>query len=163
MGRSTPLRAYEVNGMLAEWRAVHEATNQPFAFDDPIDTTTVYDSGPACRALALMGRLHPKLALTYLHALQHAFFVERRDLTDPDALTICAAHCGADQKHFAVALAGPQAEDAFQQDLLLSQQLGLRSFPSVALRRGEDHTLLTVGYRPWMALAPRVQRWLEQE
>lgn len=160
-GRNTPLHAFEVSGMLAEWQRVHAATGQAFAFDHPVDTTTVFDSGPASRALALMGRLRPELALAYLHRLQQAFFVERRDLTDLDTLTNCAMNCGANQKSFAAALAGPDADAAFQQDLELGGTLGLRSFPSVALRHGSHYALLTVGYRPWDALAPRFEQWLE--
>lgn len=160
-GRTIPLHASEVRGMLDEWQRVHTTTGQPFAFDHPVDTTTIFNSGPASRALALMGRQHPELALDYLHRLQHAFFVDRRDLTDADVLTNCAMNCGAEQKSFAVALAGPDADVAFEQDLALSQQLGLRAFPSVALRHGSHYALLSVGYRPWEALAARIEQWLE--
>ncbi|HEX7381758.1 MAG TPA: DsbA family protein [Nevskiaceae bacterium] len=155
-----PMHAGEVEVMLAEWHRVHAATGQPFDFDHPVDTTTVYDSGPACRALALMQREQPVHGLAYLHALQHAFYVERKDLSRTEALCDAASACGADADAFARRLAEPDAGKAFDDDLWVTENYGLRSFPTVALRLRQRHVLLTVGYRPWKDLAPHVERWL---
>lgn len=161
LDRTEPLREHEAKGMLAEWQRVHQTTGQPFDFDHPPDTETLFDSGPPCRALALMSQLHPALALAYLHALQHAFFAERHDLGAPATLCALAADCGADEATFATALAGDAANAAFRTDALLAKQLGLRAFPAVALRGANSYALLTVGYQPWAKLAPHVRKWLD--
>lgn len=149
--------------MLDEWHRVHDATGQAFDFDHPVDTATVYDSGPACRALALMGRLHAECALAYLHALQRAFFAQRRDVGSNAVLAAVAGECGIAVAEFTRALSSAEADEAFNADLMLSQALNLRSFPSVALRHDQRYALLTVGYHPWSQLAPYVQGWLEHE
>lgn len=161
-----PLGNREVATMLEEWRRVHATTGQPFDFDHPVDTTTVFDSGPPCRALAMVGRIQPQQALPYLHALQRAFFAERRDLSDPVELAAIATACGVTNDGTPAALAsrlsGDAADEAFHNDQFLGQALNLRAFPAVALRSEQRYTLLTLGYRSWPELAPHVQSWLEQ-
>lgn len=161
LDRAEPLQAHEVAMMQAEWQRVHAATGQPFDFEHPVDTQTLFDSGPPCRALALMSKLHPEQALAYLHALQQAFFVERRDLRSPTTLCALAASCGANRIDFAAALAGPEADTAFHTDWLLAQQLGLHAYPAVAMRSANSYALLTVGYKPWVRLAQHVRKWLD--
>lgn len=161
VGTCTPLLPGEAEGMVAEWRRVHEATGQPFDFDHPADEHTVFDTGPACRALALVGREQADKALTMLHALQNAFFVERRDMRDPATLRACAEHCGVPGE-LADRADSDAAREALAEDMRFAQRLGVRGFPAVALRSDARIQLLTLGYRPWKDLAPHVQNWLQQ-
>lgn len=160
VGARTPLLPAEAAQIVQHWRHVAERTGQPFNFEHPVDHTTIYDSEPGCRALALMNLARPAATLAYLHTLQDAFYVERRDLRQREVLSELAAPHGLAEREFEDHFDARTTHDALDADLQLVRDLGIQGFPAVALRHGTRIQLLTVGYRDWAELAPHVGSWL---
>lgn len=163
MGGRLPLSGHEVSVIMDEWRRIAAQTGQPFDFGQPLDTAFVYDTEPACRAVAWLGRLRPACALDYLRSLQQAFYVGRRDLKDTSVLADYARTYGVEREAFIAALDQPAAIEALDDDLRLARRCGIEAFPAVLLRSGPRIQRLTVGYQPYEVLEPHLLRWLREE
>lgn len=160
-GTREPLSQHEVDFVMGEWRKVAAQTGQPFDFDQPLDTTYVYDTEPACRAVALMSRERPACALEYLRSLQQAFYVGRRDLKDPGALADYAQSFGVPRAAFLEKLLQPEAVEGLREDVRFARECGIEAVPSVLLRTDNRIQRLTIGYQPYEVLEPHIRRWLD--
>lgn len=159
-GVTMPLHESEASMIMQHWQAVAQRTGQPFDFSQPLATSFVYDSGAACRALAIVNRERPQSALDYLHSLHQAFYVGRRDLKEPEVLADYAQTYGFERGAFIAQLASEAAREWLSEDLYLVQQLGVEGFPSVLLRSDMRIQRLTAGYQPYEVLKPHLDRWL---
>lgn len=156
-----PLSEYEVKEIMHHWQEVAARTGQPFDFDQPLDTSYVYNTGPGCRALSLMIRERPASGLDFLRSLQQAFYVGRRDLKEPEVLADYAQTYGVGRVEFIEKLEQPAALEAFNEDLHFVRRCGIEGFPAVLLRSGPRIQKLTIGYQPYEVLEPHLLRWLE--
>ncbi len=154
IGTRTPLLPGEAEQIVGHWRHVAEASGQPFDFDHPVDHTTVYDSGPSCQALSLMNLRRPQASLDYLHALQRAFYAERRDLSDTEVLAECAERCALTRAEFEQHYEQAETRAALEADLDLVHDLGIQGYPAVALRSDQRIQMLKLVYRAWPELHP---------
>ena len=160
-GSREPLSQHEVDFIMGEWRKIAAATGQPFDFGQPLDTTFVYDTEPACRAVALMSRERPASVLDYLRSLHQAFYVGRRDLKDPEVLADYAQTYGLARAEFLDRFHRPEAVEQLREDVRFARQCGIEAFPAVLLRTDNRIQRLTIGYQPFEVLEPHVRRWLE--
>lgn len=156
-----PLSEHEAGEIMHHWQAVEQRTGQPFGFDTPLDASFVYNTGPACRALSWMIRQQPQHALAYLHSLHHAFYIDRRDLKQPEVLAEYARPYLMDADAFEAQIGLVDAQAALEADLSFVRRCGIEGFPSVLLRTGQRIQKLTVGYQPYEALEPHIIGWLK--
>ena len=106
-----------------------------------------------------MRTLRPAATLPFFERLHRAFYVENLDLTNPNHLSHLAEPFGLSAKDFLTAFESAQLRDETLRDFQFSQRLGVRGFPTIILRDGEDLTLLTAGYQPFPALRPILDQW----
>lgn len=158
-----PLSEHEVAYIMGEWRKIAVQTGQPFDFDQPLESSYVYNTEPCCRALSLMTRERPACGLDYLRSLQQAFYVGRRDLKDPEVLAAYAQSFGLARAAFLEKFEQASALDALDEDLHFVQQCGIQGFPSVLMRTGPRIQKLTIGYQPYEVLEPHLLRWLQAD
>jgi len=143
------------------WEEVGRASGQPFSYEFFERDGFVYDTEPACRAAVTMRYLAPEATLPYLAALHRAFYVEGEDTTDPATLARLAEDFGVDADAFAEALASEGLAKATLEDFQFSQRLGVGGFPTVVVNDRQGYALLTAGFRPFEALQPNLEAWLE--
>jgi putative protein-disulfide isomerase len=166
------LRPYTVEPLSAEdsamirehWGHVAERTGQPFDFAFFDRPTFVYDTEPASRAVITARNLRPGTEVGFLKAVQHAFYAGNQDITDEAVLTGIAEADGFDGPEFAEALASEAAREATRRDFAVSQQAGIRGFPT--LLAGEPptgYTIVTHGYQPLATLAELLDQWLTRQ
>jgi putative protein-disulfide isomerase len=160
-GTKEPLSQHEVDYIMGEWRKIAAQTGQPFDFSQPLDTSFVYDTEPACRAVSVMGRERPPCVLDYLRSLHQAFYVGRRDLKDPEVLADYAHKYGVPRETFLERFSQPASVEALREDVRFARQCGIEAVPSVLLRTDNRIQRLTIGYQPYEVLEPHVSRWLE--
>jgi putative protein-disulfide isomerase len=160
-GATTPMDPAMATEIRTHWEHVHEASGQPFdhSFFDREDF--VYDTEPACRAVATARMLDESKGPAMLARLHRAFYAEGRDVTDPGALASLAVDLGFDEAAFRDALDSPQAAAATQADFEVSRRLGIHGYPTLVGRRDDDLVALTRGFQSLESLLPLVQAWLE--
>ena len=143
------------------WHAVHEASGQPFNFEAGLPEGLVYDTEPACRALVAARGFDAKFAWTLAGLIQHAFYVEGRNVTLPTELVELAEAAGIARGEFADRFDSQAVRDATAADFDWARNLGIAGFPTLLAEHDGQLALLTNGYQTLDALAPLLARWLE--
>jgi putative protein-disulfide isomerase len=145
------------------WEAVAEATGQAFSFAFFDREGFVYDTEPACRAMVVMRSFAPDATLAYLDAVQKAFYVDNRDVTDPGVLADIAGSFNGgtlDAPVFTALFKAPEIIAATLADFRAAAAAGVTGFPTVVLSNSAGFSLLTAGYQPLDALMPQLALWL---
>jgi len=142
------------------WRAVHEASGQPLHAEGPPEGL-VYDTEPACRAVVTLRELDASLSLPMALAIAHAFYVERRDVTQPAQLAELAETLGVTRQAFAERFDEVRLREATEADFAWAGNLGIAGFPTLLAEHDGRFALLTNGYQPLPRLEPLLARWLE--
>lgn len=142
------------------WQDVQAKSGQPFDFTRLDDTDFVYDTEPACRALVSVRALAPGRAPAMFDELQRAFYADGRDVTDPRVLTELAVQQKLDRGAFSHLFSSQRARELVQFDFARTRAFGVSGFPTVLCAEDGQYGFLTVGYRPFDALAPMLEEWL---
>src|SRR3989344_6771820 len=149
--------------VLEHWPHVHEAAGQPFNKSVLDREGFVYDTDPAARAVVVIRRERPDLALAYLGAIQKAFYAEGRDVTQGDVLAEILAETvpGADIAAFRANWESEEAANETWTDSAISQRAGVTGFPTLV--GGPDERgqfgVVTRGYAPPEQVLPILADW----
>ena len=151
-----PGRADELAG---HWQQVSQASGQPFSAAPNTAMHApgfIYDTEPASRATVTVRSLWPKQVWRYFKAVQHAFYVDARDVTQPGVLADVAEHLGLARAEFAHAFASQEMRDATLRDFEQSQAWGVRGFPTLLAQHGDHLHLVGDGFMPIDTLRERL-------
>jgi putative protein-disulfide isomerase len=154
-----PMTRERVDELAGHWRHVAEASGQPFT---PAPHTAmhapgfVYDTEPASRATVTVRTLWPQHVWRYFKTVQHAFYAEGRNVTQPGVLADIAEQLGLPRAEFGKAFASQEMRDATMQDFQQSQDWGIRGFPTLVAEHGDQLHLVGSGYMPIDALRARL-------
>ena len=147
--------------ILQHWRHVNELSGQPFTFAGAMPDGFVYDTEPPSRAVVAVGEVNPELVLAYFKSVQHAFYVEQKDVTQEQVLCELVRTFSLDEQRFLQQFHDDNVKQKTQAHFYRARQSGVRGFPTLILEKSENHTLLTHGYRPYTELEPKIQAWLD--
>ncbi|MGB0684013.1 MAG: DsbA family protein [Magnetovibrionaceae bacterium] len=156
----TPMAEGMKDEIRHHWQHVQEASGQPFDFTFFDRDGFVYDTEPACRAVVTGRALDAGKVLGLLEAIQRGFYAEGRDVTEGTVLAELAAEAGYDGDAFRAEWESQIAKDLTRADFQASANLGVNGFPTVVARAGDSYAYACVGYRPFEALEPLVQGWI---
>jgi putative protein-disulfide isomerase len=143
------------------WEKVHEASGQPFG-ESVIDRGDfVYDTDPACRAVALARRTGMREALKMLEACHTAFYARGLDVTDRGVLAGLAAELGFDHAQFRHELDDDTLNEETWRDYAISQRAGVTGFPTLIIGPNPDNTFAMVsrGYNDAGAVFSIIENW----
>jgi putative protein-disulfide isomerase len=145
---------------LSYWQSVEEATGQLFTIDNALPDGFVYDTEPACRALVAARALDKEAVWPLAKLIQHAFYIENRDVTQPAVLIELAENIGLPRIEFAPMFDAPYTRAATQADFDWVLNLGIAGFPTLLAERGGQLALVTNGYQPLSSLSELLNMWL---
>lgn len=168
-GMMTGARRQPVSAQLRDYvmphdRRIAQLTGQPFGtayFEGLLrDNTAVFDSAPPTAAVLAAETLAQR-GLDMLARLQTAHYVEGQRIADHAVLVKLAGSLGLDTEAFAQAL--EQAEDTALDEHIaatrrLMASLGAQGFPSLALERDGQFTLLDVS--AFLGEPQKLRSWL---
>jgi putative protein-disulfide isomerase len=157
-GTTTPMTEAAKTELRGHWRHVTEASGQPFGPSGLDAPGFVYDTDPAARAVVLLRREDPGGAVAFLHALQQGFYAGGLDITDPAVLTELATGFGQDRDAFAAELESEGLKQETWRDYAISQNAGVRGFPTLILGPQADGTYVAIsrGFQPIEAVLPSI-------
>jgi predicted DsbA family dithiol-disulfide isomerase len=95
-------------------------------FENPISSP--YVACIAIKAAELQGR---KLAIRFLRKIQEYVFVEKKDISNINILTECAASVGLDVDEFIHDMTSTSAAKGFQCDLKITTEMDVHEIPSL--------------------------------
>lgn len=142
--------------LAGEWAKIEERTGQPFDHAILGERGWLYDTEPACRAVAVVRQLDEELAWPLFKRLQRAFYAEGVLLSDPDTLPPLVEEVGGDAAAFGELFESPGGKRLAWEDFGTARSWGVTSFPTVIARRGDEGFLLTVGYAPAETMLDRL-------
>ena len=160
-GTAEPMTAAAREETLHHWHAVHERTDQPFAFEHALPEGFVYDTEPASRAVVTVGGIDPALIFPLFQAIQYAFYAAGRDVTQTPVLTELASGLGADASAFAEAFDGEPARARTQAHFRQARQAGVRGFPTLILQQGARLQPVASGCLPRETVRDAINRQLQ--
>ncbi|WP_412542558.1 DsbA family protein [Longispora sp. K20-0274] len=156
--RRVPIRQFGyVRGANAK---ISELTGVPFGkgYESLIaDGSFVMDSEAAARGVAALRQLAPDRGVELTEALQVAFYVDGRSMSDPDTYRRLAAEHGLDGDALVAAFEGPAARTAAATDFRRSRELGVEGFPTLLAVDGDRATVLAVGHADAEAIDRRLR------
>lgn len=162
-GTTEPMTDEAKSTIMGHWTHVHEASGQPFNDAALNHEGFVYDTDPAARAVVVIRRERPDLALAYLGAIQHGFYAQGRDVTQGDVLAEILAETvpGADVAAFRANWESEDAANETWTDYAISQRAGVTGFPTLV--GGPDERgqfgVVTRGYAPPNQVLPILADW----
>lgn len=129
-----------------EWTLIEQATGQPFDQSTIARRDFLYDTEPACRAIALVRLFDQPRAWPLFKRIQQAFYAEGIITTELSTLLSLAEEVGADVERLRTAFDSEEFRDAAWADFTIAREWGITSFPTVIARVGDQGHLLTIGY-----------------
>ena len=147
-GTTEPLSRQGREEILHHWHQVHERSGQPIRFDHALPEGFVYDTEPACRAVAAMGELDSTLIFPMFKAVQSAFYAEGLDVVRSELLADLATSLGVHAPRFLAAFESQAAKARTQTHFRQAREWGVKGFPTLALQTGASMRLITSGWQP---------------
>jgi len=146
------------------WHEVQQLTGQPFTFDNAMPGGFIYNTEPACRAVVTAGEINPVRMLDYFKAVQHAFYVEQRDVTSEDVLVDLCHGVEMAPAEFKQHFHSNTIIEKTAENFSISHQYRIRSFPTLILEnRGQEEIeikMLSRGFRKFDGLKDDIYSWL---
>lgn len=106
-----------------------------------------YDTEPSARASVTVKKLAGEEAmLNYIHALQHAFFVEGKDVMQANTLAKIAEPFGISQQDFLSYYLSGNCLNLTKQEYAEAKQLGVQGFPALIYLNGRQGYKLSAGF-----------------
>ncbi len=136
-----------LGGFLKEhWHQVEERSGQAFSYDILKDTSFVYDTEPACRALVLVRKLAPEKAFLFFKAIQKAFYKDNKNTNETDTYLGLLEEFEIDEDQFKEMFESTEFKTLVKEDFQYSANLGVKGFPTLVLQKGKDLYLISNGY-----------------
>ena len=144
-------------------RRIAEYTGQPFGeayFEGLLrDETAVFDSAPPIAAV-LAAEQSAGRGLELLGRLQSAHYEEGRRIADEAVLLELAKDLGLEPKAFQAAFKEAETDRHIKDSRALLAEVGGQGFPTFALERNGQFTLIDIG--PWLGKPQAFAAWLSQ-
>jgi putative protein-disulfide isomerase len=145
------------------WEMVNQASGVEFDFSFfEKRPGFVYNTAPACRAVAAANLLDSSRTLQFQHALQRRFY---RDAEDPAALETfqaAARDSGYAAAEFTETYAAQGTETVMRQQFDFARSWGIGAFPTLVLNASDTNVLVTQGYLGREDLQARIDALLER-
>lgn len=163
-GTEEPMTAEARQEIGAHWRHVQDASDQPFEWSALEREGFVYDTDPAARAVVIVRRHKPALALDFLERAQRAFYAEGRDVTEARVLVDLAAEFGLDREEFLIEWASRPAKQETWADYGVSQRAGVTGFPTLVAGPNAEGAfgVVTRGYAPADQVLAILRAWMAE-
>lgn len=131
------------------WHDVAEQTGARFNFDFWQNCEPRRSTYPACRAV-LAARMQ-QAEQGMIDAIQHAYYLRAMNPSDNSTLIILAGELKLDIDQFAKDLVSTEIQNALERDFALRRKIGVYSFPSLVLARGDILTPIEIDYQSHQA------------
>jgi putative protein-disulfide isomerase len=156
VGSEEPLSEAQAARLISLWQEVTRTTGQQFAFSLPRDSTFIYHSELACRALQI-ARLHlDKEPWDLLWKLQEAFYLHCANIADLDTLHKLISTDGIKHEAFLPRMLEPHTIEKTRQEFDWCKARGIQALPTLFLDLGEGPTLISGGYATAEFLIPEI-------
>ena len=165
MGGLRPYNTEHIDGMkdfLKEhWEHVNQASNQPFDYTILDDPNFIYDTEPPSRAVLVVRHLQPDAELAFFKDVQEMFYAKNIHTDKAKNYHYLLDKYGIDKEAFDTAFQSEDMKALVKQDFMESQEIGVRSFPTMVLLKDGQYTVVAKGYTQAENVVKMVNRIIE--
>lgn len=145
----------------SHWMEIEEKTKQPFKYDILEQADFVYDTEPACRAVVVVKEMAPSMAFNFFKEVQKTFYLENEHTSSLNTYLKIAKDLDIDLEDFESRFNSESAKIATRRDFEYSGSLGINSFPTLIVKKGEEYHLVSRGYTKSDAILTAIDQILE--
>ena len=131
----------------SHWVEIEERTGQPFKHDILKDPDFVYDTEPASRAVVVARIMNPEIEFDFFKAVQVAFYKDNYNTNEVETYLKLAKEFDLDVIKYEELFNSNEAKEHTKADFQVSQQMGIKGFPSMVLKKDGQFTLIANGYQ----------------
>lgn len=133
--------------LIATWRYIQQhIPGTRFNYDFWTSQQARRSTYPSCRAVMAIKILKPDLEDQMILTIQHAYYLNAQNPSNEDTLVKCAESIGLDATQFTETIRSQECDQAFAVDRELSAELGISSFPTLVLSRGNNRFRIPIDY-----------------
>lgn len=139
------------------WEEVHERSGQQFTYD-VLQKDWAYDTEPPARAFTVFRDMNPAESLAFFEDLQKTFYLDNKNMNQAETYASLARKYGLDSEEFIKKFESEVYKNRVRQDFETAAQLGIRGFPSMVLKKGDEYVLIANGYTTAAHITSTVRR-----
>lgn len=139
------------------WEEVNKRSGQPFNMDLFEKEDFNYDTEPSCRAVVTARKLSLEKTLSFYELVQHHFYVKNNDPNQAEFYQPICEKLEIDYTAFQEFFNSPAAKELTQKDFATNRQWGIRGYPSVVVRKGDQLHLIASGFASFEDLKKRLE------
>jgi putative protein-disulfide isomerase len=169
VGEKTPHIGATAGYIAQAYKQVEEYSGVTFGDDylwhikNPDQSDWFPDSEVPARALCILKEMVPAATVFLASDIQHALYLEGRDLTDPEAYNLILEKYGIDKAVFLEKLNSAEYSEKARQEFALCRQLQVTGFPCVFIQANDGKFYMVArGYTSYEDLTARIDAVLEQ-
>lgn len=142
------------------WEHVQAASGQPFDYSFFDREQFNYDTEPAARAVRVVRDLDATKEWPFYKRLQRAFYAENKDVHDLVTYQAICDELGLNYSTFESLFLSPGYKQLVYQDFARAQQMGVRGFPAMVLKKGEEYFAVSMGYSDYAKMKSTLEQIL---
>jgi putative protein-disulfide isomerase len=127
------------------WKQIETTLGTSFNYDFWTSTTPRRSTYPACRACLVARDFDLESEMRY--EIQQAYYLNAQNPSDIETLTHCAERIGINPADFTSSYEGIVKEQRLEGEIQRARAMGLNSFPSLALLKGDSLYPVPLNYR----------------
>jgi len=128
------------------WEEVNERSGQPFGYALFDREEFNYDTEPACRAVVTARKWMGNRELEFYEAVSRKFYVENQDPSLPEFYQSICGQFDINFNEFITDFESDQLKYQTNQDFQLNRQWGVRGYPTVLFKTGDQLYQVNNGY-----------------
>lgn len=140
------------------WQHIEQSLGTKFNYSFWTDTEPRRSTYPANRA-CLVAR-DQNLEMEMYHAIQQAYYLDAKNPSNLDTLADCAEHIGMNREGFLHSMQYTKQQGLLEREIDNARQLGLSSFPSLALLIGEQLIAIPLDYQDYQPMLALIEKHL---
>ena len=137
----------EIGDMLKEhWQHVEDRSGNDFNYNILKRADILYDTEPSSRAVITIRQISPEHEFEFFKSIQTSFYSENKDPTLIETFLELCSKFQIDLNKFEEHFESDSLKKMTNDDFELAASMGVRGFPSVVFKDGDDLKLLSHGY-----------------
>ena len=138
------------------WEDVGIRSGQPFSFKLLEKEQFNYDTEPSCRSIVVVQSIDESKALPFFKEVQKGFYLESRDPGTAEFYRSICSKLDIDFDQFKASFQSADMKAKTQQHFAKSQQMGVRSFPTIVLEHKGQLHLVASGYSTFDVMKEKI-------
>lgn len=165
MGGLRPFGEEKINTMKSflkeHWEHVNEASGLEFNYDILDTADWNYDTEPPSRAVIAVSKIKEDIAFDFFKDVQRMFYFDNLNPSLQESYNYILEKYEIDLKEFDEFFNSDVIKQETLMNFQISQQFGIKGFPSLVLKNGDEYLLLSNGYNTAENIIPILDKILE--